>query len=465
MSKNFLKRYIGDKKFYEMTFAIALPMIIQNGVTNFVSLLDNIMVGQIGTEPMSGVSIVNQLLFVYRLALFGALAGAGIFGAQYYGAGDNEGLRYTMRFKIIIGSLITAIGLLILSLGGSFLVGRFLLGEADVGNMDLTMTHAMDYLHIMFLEMIPFMIVQIYSSSLRETGETLVPMKASFIAILINLVGNYLLIFGKFFFPALGVSGAAIATFISRCVECAIIVSWTHRNTSKYPFLVGLFKNFRIPGSLARNILTKSLPLTCNELFWSMGITMTNQCYTLRGLSAVAAMNIATTINNVFSIVFISMGSVVGIIMGQILGTGNFEHAKDYNRKLTAFSLFLSMLTGGIMALFSPLFPAFYETDALVKQLASRIILVFAICMPLDAYMNATYFTLRAGGNVLITIIFDCVFVWITNLPAAFLLSHYTSLGIVPMFAIVSLLSIIKCLIGFILVRKGGWLRNIAKST
>ena len=96
-----MKKYIGDKHFYRMVLVVVVPIMIQNGITNFVSLLDNIMVGQVGTEQMSGVAIANQLIFVFNLCIFGAVSGAGIFGAQFYGSGDHEGVRDTLRFKLV----------------------------------------------------------------------------------------------------------------------------------------------------------------------------------------------------------------------------------------------------------------------------------------------------------------------------------------------------------------------------
>ena len=124
-------RYIGDRAFYRRCFGVAVPIIVPNGITNFVSMLDNIMVGQIGTMPMSGVSIVNGLIFVFNLCVFGASSGAGIFTAQFYGSSDNEGIRHTFRFKFLICCVISAVGTALFLLGDSFLIGLYLTGEGD----------------------------------------------------------------------------------------------------------------------------------------------------------------------------------------------------------------------------------------------------------------------------------------------------------------------------------------------
>ena len=238
---SFRKKFIGDRKFYMMVLAVAVPIMIQNGITNFVSLLDNIMIGRIGTEQMSGASIVNQLIFVYNLCIFGGVSGAGIFTAQYFGQKDNEGVRQTFRYKFWMAVILTIGTILLFLTVGENLISMYLQGEGTAQQIADTLKYGKQYLDIMLLGLPPFMMVQIYSSTLRECGETVLPMKAGVVAICVNLLFNYLLIYGVFFFPRLGVRGAAIATVLSRYVEAAIVISWTHRHTEKNVFVNGLY--------------------------------------------------------------------------------------------------------------------------------------------------------------------------------------------------------------------------------
>lgn len=191
-----------------MVLAIAVPIMIQNGITNFVSLLDNIMIGQIGTEQMSGVAIVNQLLFVYNLCLFGGVSGAGIFTAQYFGQNNQDGIRQTIRFKIWLVSAITLITVILLLFAKDPLISLYLQGDGTAKSAADTLRYGKEYLQIMLPGLIPFMLVQIYASTLRECGQTVLPMKAGVIAVLVNLLFNYILIYGKFGAPALGVRGS-----------------------------------------------------------------------------------------------------------------------------------------------------------------------------------------------------------------------------------------------------------------
>lgn len=460
-NKSFFHKFIGDKAFYKMVLAIAIPIMLQNGISNFVNLLDNIMIGRIGTEQMSGVAIVNQLIFVYNLCLFGAVSGAGIFTAQFFGQKNHDGVRQTVRFKLIIVTLLTIAAALLFLTNGERLISLYLQGSGAAESINATLSFGQEYLWIMLLGLPPFMIVQAYSSTLRECGHTVLPMKAGIIAIFVNLIFNYLLIYGKLCFPVLGVSGAAIATVLSRYVEMAIVVVHTHLHKEDHPFVDGLYKSFRIPKQLVGKICLKGLPLLVNETLWASAMAVLAQCYSIRGLNVVAAQNICSTITNVFNIVFIALGDSVAIIVGQLLGAGKMKEARETDTKLITFSVACCTCVSVIMMLTSPLYPMAYNTTAEAKELAKYFIVISAIFLPQHAFLHAAYFTLRSGGKTIVTFLFDSVFIWVVSVPIAFILSRFTALPVITVFTCVQLGDFIKCAIGFILVKKGVWLQNI----
>ena len=271
--------YIGDRAFYSRFLRVAIPIIIQNGITNFVNLLDNIMVGQVGTVPMSGVSIVNGILFVFNLCIFGASSGAGIFTAQFHGSQDHEGIRHTFRFKFLACLLLSLAGVGIFTFGNRFLIGLYLTGEGDAATAAGAMEYGVKYLAIMVWGFLPFALTNAYSSTLRETGQTFVPMVAGISAVLVNLVLNYILIFGHFGAPELGVEGAALATVISRFAELAVVAIWTHLHKKENPYIRGVYRSVYIPGQLLKSILIKGMPLLLNEFLWASGMAIQNQCY------------------------------------------------------------------------------------------------------------------------------------------------------------------------------------------
>jgi len=461
---NFVRKFIGDREFYKKMLLVTIPIMVQQAITNFVSLLDNIMVGQIGTAQMSGVAIANQLMFVFNICVFGAVSGAGIFGAQFYGKGDEEGLRNTFRFKVLICGVISVLAILLFLFQGGNIITLYLKGEGDATDVLEVLRSGKEYLWVMLLGIIPFAWTQCYASTLKETGETVLPMKAGVTAVLVNLVFNYILIFGKLGAPALGACGAAIATVLSRYVELIIVMVWTHAHAGKNSFIRQAYRSMRIPGQLTKAIFITGTPLLLNEAIWAAGQAVLTQCYSLRGISVVAALNISSTISNVFNVVFFSLGNAVAIVVGQLLGAGKMEEAKDTDRKLIFFSVASCFVIGSVMMVTAPLFPAIYNTEQLVKDYAASFLRIAAICMPLNAFTHASYFTLRSGGKTIITFLFDSVFVWLVNIPLAYSLCHFTGLPIVPLLFICSMTEALKCIIGFILVKKGVWLNNIVGS-
>ena len=439
-------------------------MMIQNGITNFVQMLDNVMVGQVGTIPMSGVSVVNGLLFVFNLCIFGACSGAGIFTAQFHGSGDHDGIRHTFRFKMLICSVLSAAGIGLFLTAGTPLINLYLQGDGEAEIAAQALSYGLEYLHMMLWGLVPFALCNAYASTLRETGQTVVPMVGGIAAVMVNLVLNYVLIFGHFGAPRMGVRGAALATVVSRYVELAIIAGYTHLSGKRNPFIRGAYRSAYIPGKLLGNIVRKGLPLLINEFLWASGMAIMNQCYSTCGLDVVPAMNISSTIYNLASVTFLSMGNSVGIIMGQMLGAGKEEsEIRSTNRQLIAVSVTSGTLFGCLMAAISGVFPGMYNTTDEVRHLATALICVSAVMMPFNSYTNAAYFTLRSGGQTMVTFLFDSCFVWSCCVPLAFILSRFTAMPILPLYIICQSTDFIKCGIGAFMIKKGKWIQNLAQ--
>lgn len=464
LKKNgWIKKFIGDRAFYKYVLAIVLPIILQNGLNNFVNLLDNVMVGSLGTEQMSGVAIVNQLIFVYVLCVFGGTAGAGIFTAQYFGSGSTEGVKHTVRFKFYTCIIIAIVAGLIFGFFHQPLISLFLNEGSETGNLELALHYAKQYFYIAIFAQIPNTITQIYAGSLRETGETRIPLFASIASVIINASLNYVLIFGKLGLPAMGVQGAAIATLIARIVECVTIIAYTHANVKKFPFFKKLFSTFAIPKEILGKLTSKSVNMLFNEALWSGVQTALLYCYSLRGLSAVAAMNICNTFNNLFSIVFLSLGSSIAIIVGNLLGAGKIEEARKADNRIIALSFVSCLVLGGLMASLAPVLVNIYETTTEVKEMAVTFLLIIACFMPVHSILHATYFTLRSGGKTLLTFVFDSGFATFVSLPLAFILATFTSFSAPLILACVNLIDGIKLIMSIILLSKGIWLNNLVK--
>ena len=458
MLEQFRRKYIGDRNFYKNYIALALPMILQNAVTNLVSFLDNIMVGQLGTEQMSGVAIVNQLIFVYNLAIFGAVSAASIFGAQYFGKGNHKGHMYSFRFKLYAALTVTALTILLFVTKGENLISLYLTDTSGSGATGAALQYGLEYLIIMMAGLIPFAVNQAYATNIKETGQTLIPMIASFVAVGSNAILDYLLIFGIGPFPELGVQGAALATVIARYIEALTIIIWAHRHREKNRYLKGAYTGFGIPADELKAIIIKGLPLMMNEVLWAAGMTAVIQCYSIRGLEVVAGLNIATTITNLFNIIYLQLGACISIVVGQYLGAGKLEEAKDADNKMIVFSVFCCVIVAVCMLFIGRFFPQIYNTSAQIRALATKFIAVSAIIMPFCSFSHASYFTLRSGGKTMVTFLFDSVFTWIIIVPIAFLLAHFTGLGIVSVYFLVQATELIKVVIGYFMVRSNVWL-------
>ena len=464
MRTSLRKRYFGDRAFYAMVLAIAVPIMIQNGITQFVGMLDNVMVGRVGEAEMRGVGVANTLIFVFDLAIFGAVSGAGIFGAQFFGQQDFDGVRYTFRFKLYVGAALLLLGAGVFLLFGDKLIMLYLLGEGTEIERAASFLHARNYLRIMLISFLPFVLSQCYSGTLRECGQTIVPMAAGIVSVLVNLGLNTVLIFGYLGFPAMGAEGAAIATVVARFAEAGIVMAWTHANPKKNPYIVGVYRSLHIPGRLAKEIAKKTTPLLLNETLWAGGMALLSQCYSLSGLVVGPAYTICSTVSNVFNVAFLAMGNAIGIIVGQLLGADKLDEAVDTDRKLIVFSVAICFVIGGVMAAVSPLIPQIYKTTDAVRSLASDFLFIMAVAMPINSLANACYFTLRSGGKTFITFLFDSVYVCVLTVPLAYAL-HFAGVPIVPLFFVCQMVDIGKCVIGLIMIKKGMWIHNIVKGT
>lgn len=451
-----------EKGFYRYVLALALPIMLQNGVTNFVGLLDNMMIGRVGTEQMSGVAIVNQLIFVLQVSLFGATAGPGIFTSQFHGQGNTRGMRETFRFKLLACLGFTALGIGIFLAFGDVLI-RAWLHDENSRDLALTFQSAREYLRVMLFGLLPFAIKEVYASTLRESGQTVVPMKAACAAVVINLCLNYVLIFGKLGFPELGITGAAIATVISRVGECLIVALHTHRHSDRYPYIRGAYRSLHIQKELAGAMFRKGLPLLGNELLWSTSMAMLSRCYSERGLMVVAGYNISSAVTEVSSIFYIALGNATAILIGNLLGAGKTEAARRTAPRMIGFSALLCTGIGLLQIALSGVFPLLYNTSDEIRQLAKWFILIHGCMQPVYAVTNCEYFTLRSGGSVFVTLLFDSLYQWVVTVPVAAALVFWTDLPIVVVYGLVLITEGLKAVLGAIYVRMGKWIRNLAE--
>ncbi|MBU1140930.1 MAG: MATE family efflux transporter, partial [Firmicutes bacterium] len=447
---------IGDRAFYRQLFTVAAPLVLQQLITTSVQLVDNVMVGKLGTLAIGSVSIVNQLYFVVILITFGAMGGAGVFSAQYFGSKDYDRLKQTFRFKLLVGLFVAFTSFLIFTLFGENLLRLF------TSNPE-TIKGGLDYLSIVKWSAFPWIISVAISNTFRETGVTKPLLKISIAAIITNTLLNFVLIFGMFGLPALGIVGAAIATLISRLVELSLTLILLKKRGQI--FSTKIFQIHRIEKKLLIAVIVMALPLTLNEALWSSGQTVFLHAYSTRGDSALAAMSITGAISQLVFVTFGGIATAVAVMVGNTLGKNELKEAKENAKKLIAFSVAFAMIAGAFLFFLSFFILNIYDVSETTKQIATFNIRVNAIFIPVFSFNVALYFTLRSGGDTKSTIMIDAGYMWTVPVPIVLILAYFTSLPVIYMFLIVQMLDIPKILFGLSRFRKGYWIKNLALDT
>lgn len=459
-----IRRYLGDRSFYWSTARIALPIMMQGSIYNLVELLNNIMVGRIGTLPMNGVAVVNQLFFVFYSCVSGIFSGVGVFTAQFSGRGDPTGVRYTFRFKFITSLLLSAATILLLGVAGRDLIQMYLQGEAASQDSEASLAYGMDYLRIMLVGVFPYALINVYSSTLRETGETRVPMISCVLAMILSLWLHYVLIFGSGPIPAMGCSGAALATLLARLIELSCVAGWTHLHPGQNQFIRGAYRSVYIPGLLVKRIVFKSAPFVLNQFLWSMGVAAQTQCYSVRGLYVVGASNIISALSNLVIVVANAIGNAAKIVIGHMMGRSeSMDKIRAIYRKFVGLCFVASILVALLYALAGRFFPLIYNTTDQVRNLASTFILINSMILPFTSYLTVVSCVLQSGGNVRLNLLFDTAFIWICCVAPVYGLVHFTDWNIVFIYAFCQSMEILKTLLGITLIRKGRWIQNVVE--
>ena len=448
-----MRSFIGDKPFYKRLFAISLPIVLQQLLTSSLQLIDNLMVGDLGELAIGSVSVVNQLYFVIILITFGALGGAGIFTAQYFGSKEEEKLKQTFRFKLITALLLVILSLVVFTVFGKYLIGFFT-------KNDVTIAGGMDYLNIVKWSMLPWAFSIAISTTFREIGTTKPLLWITVGAILTNTVLNYLLIFGKFGFPEMGIKGAAYATLASRFVEFFLMYILLVKKGKI--FNTKLKHIFKINPVVLKAIVIMAIPLLLNEFFWSMGQTMFLQSFSTRGDSALAAMNITNAISQLVFVTFGGIGTGIAVMVGNTLGMNQLEKAKDNAKKVIAFAVMFAFVTGAMLFILSFFILDLYDITDATRRIAGNNIRINAVFIPVYSFNVSMYFTLRAGGDTKSTMLMDSGYMWVMQVPIIFVLARVTNLDVIMLFLIVQLLELPKSVFALHRYRKENWVRNLA---
>lgn len=442
-----------NKKFYLHVLAIAIPFMLQQLITSSVNLLDNLMVGQLGDAAIAGVAAANRYYMIANFGIFGVGGAMSIFLAQYFGAKDEEHVKQTFRYGILSAYVIVT-PFIILGYLFPTQILSFFTNDLEVIQMGT------DYLKLAILTYIPMALSMTIGNAMRSLGETKVPMYSSIVAILTNAFFNYVLIFGHFGFPAMGVAGAAYGTIIARIVEAGIFLVVTKH--LDFMFKTAVRDLFKISKKLAKAITIKAVPLTANEIFWSSGMSILFMFYSTRGKEVMAGMSISGSVADLFFTLFGGMAVATTVVVSQVLGANKLEEARSNAYLMIRFSMMLAVVLGLLMFGFSYIAPNFYNVTDYSRETATTFLRIMSFMFWIYMTNAQCFFILRAGGDTKSTLLMDSVFMWTVNLPAVGLVTYLTGWNVYALYLVGQSTDFLKLIIAYGLVRKEKWVKNLA---
>ena len=454
------RRLFGPGAFYKSTLAIAVPIMLQQLIQSLVSLVDNFMVAGLGDVSMSGVNVAGQILFVFMVFLNTVCMTGGIFMTQFFGAGDGEGMGQAFRFKLVMGLAAFVPYFLVTIVFPRAVMSLMLIGNTQA---DLILNEAVKYMHIMFLMGIPYTISVCIATSLRDMGQVKIPLYVTMAAMLTNAVLNWVLIYGHFGLPRMGVRGAAYATVIARAFEFILFIVVYSR--LKPAFMIRMADFFKINGRLFRETLKKGALILFCEMVWVFSETITTAVYNGRGgADVVSGMAAGFSIANLLFVAFGGIYSATGVILGKSLGAGKLEKARTEKTWLLSgaavFGLFV-MLFGFGTTLIVPV--VYGRLSASAVKICRDMVMLIAILMPFWLYMNTQQAIARAGGDTAMGFYVDGLLTLFVMIPMVLLLGKYTLIGPVMMYACVKVIDLMKVVIFHFWLKRERWLKNLTK--
>jgi len=454
-----LKQRFGPWSFYREALAIALPVMMQQFIMSMVSLVDNFMVAGLGDVSMAAVNVTNQINFIYIVIINTACQAGGIYLAQFRGAGDSEGMKHAFRFKAIFAALIAVTAFVIANIFSRSMIAMMTMGNTAQSEI---VAKGSEYLRLISWTYLPMGISMSIGTSFREMARPKVPLIVSTFATLVNTIGNWILIYGNLGAPRLEVAGAAYATIIARVFELTVFVIYASR--AKAPFFVGITKLFHIHKRLVKEILIKSGMIFASELSWVGSETIMTAMYNRRGgAEVVAGMAAGWTIANIFFLLFGGAWITAGVLVGSALGAGKLDEArlraKWLSSGVVAAGIILAIPGAFLSGLIIPL--VFSNLSAAARATSFGLILVILVYLPMWGLLNLQFAISRAGGDAAMGMYVDLSVNTLLFVPGAVILSFFTSMPPVPMFALLKLTDIIKLFICRHFLRKERWVKNL----
>lgn len=398
-----------DRRFLKNMLRLALPIALQNLLLSSFTLVDTLMIGALDEVSLASVGMAGKWSWVMTIVFFGFSSGASVFISQYWGNKDLPGIRRS--YGVMLTGLLAGA---LLFTGVAFFAPGFVIGLFN--NDPLVIKTGSDYLQIACFSYVGIALSQSASTLLRSTEEVRLPVISSLCAVLVNVVLNYALIFGKFGCPALGVRGAAIATAIAAWVNALVIISIGIAKHTMLRMKLSEMLDWR--GGFVWRYIRISFPVLANETLWAVGTMGYDMVFGHMGMENFAALTIARTVQDILFVFLVGVCNACAVMIGMRIGAGEIEEAKQDAYRFTAIMVGLCVVVGAvILVLRAPILSLFNVTDA-VRSTAMQLLLIYS----LEAWFrNVSYITIvgifRAGGDTRTGMILDIITVWFIALP------------------------------------------------
>ncbi len=443
-----------DRPYYSRLLKIAIPLAIQNGINALLNSLDVLMIGQLGATSVASVALANQVGFLLTLTLFGITSGAAVFSAQFWGKEDVPSIHKVLGICLALALSVAFVFTLIAEI---IPTGAMSLYTQDQTVIEL----GARYLQIAGVSYLFSSISVSYAAVLKGMGLVRLPMTVSVTALSLKAFLSYALIFGYFGLPALGIMGGAVGTLVARVVDCSLMLLAVYlRRTpaaARPRELLGFSRNF------AASYLKVAMPVVINEILWATGFSIYSAIYARISTSAIAAMNVASSIDNLAFVMLISASDAAGVLTGNQIGAGDEQTAYKYARRSLITATILGMLIGAVIISISGVYPTLYQIEPEVREYVRNILIILGLVF----WIRGSNFTLvvsimRAGGDTRVSALIDVSTVWLVGIPMALVgtyLFHLPIWGVYLMVMADEVTKYLFCLRRFFTRR---WIHNLA---
>lgn len=453
IAENLQKNNSKQSVFYSTLLKLAIPIVIQNLITSSINMVDTVMIGKIGEVEIAAVGIANQYFFLFSLLIIGITSGAGIFISQYWGQKDKENIRRTLGISLI-SSIIFSVFFTIIAFAMPDTIMR--LFNRDPYVIEL----GSQYLKIVSISYVFTAISLVFGVSSRSVEDTVAPMLVSIIALLVNASLNYIFIFGHLGLPAMGVKGAALATVIARIVEAIALILYIYTKkgvlAAKWKQMLDLNKRF------IQRALRTIIPVVINDMCWALAMIIYAIAYGHLGTKAMAAVQITTTIQNIFMVFTFGLAGGAAVMIGHQVGAGNISEGQEYTRRFIKLSAIVGLFIGIILALSAPTVLSFFNISEEVYNSALKILYITSLIMSVKVLgVVIVVGILRGGGDAVHALKVEAFTMWGVGVPLAFLGSFVFKFPVEIVVLLVGLEEVAKVVFTIKRLKTSEWIRQV----